>query len=339
MSTAAENKRAAEDSEGTLSSHPHSMGDAESGELGVPTTQKPSKKPPRSTAPVVVPKNPYDVQRLKLERLMEHPERPVIIPEPARPRAPHEAPEFVRNVMGSSAGAGSGEFHVYRHLRRKEYARQKYIDQRAHEDQLDVDFRERVERNRRVAEERTAKKRAKRQRRKQKLKERRTSGKASAGSGGQGGEDDSSSDEDEEDDATKGSEAASETAGAAREEQASKQSSTEDATLSTAEPTENYAAADVPVCDHDEVTQTTDKEAAGSGEQAGKTDSSCEKQEESGQTSKAATTTTLPTAEPTENAAAADHPARDANDEATADNDEREVKTEPAAGDADLKVD
>ncbi|KAL1482387.1 hypothetical protein MTO96_033832 [Rhipicephalus appendiculatus] len=134
------------------------MGDAESGELGVPTTQKPSKKAPRPTAPVVVPKNAYDVQRLKLERLMEHPERPVVIPEPAKPRAPHDAPEFVRNVMGSSAGAGSGEFHVYRHLRRKEYARQKYIDQRAYEDQLDVEFRERVERNRREAEERTAKK-------------------------------------------------------------------------------------------------------------------------------------------------------------------------------------
>ena len=32
--------------------------------------------------------------------------------------------------MGSSAGAGSGEFHVYRHLRRKEYARQKFIQQK-----------------------------------------------------------------------------------------------------------------------------------------------------------------------------------------------------------------
>lgn len=174
------------------------MTDAEGGELGVATTQKPSKKPARPAAPVVVPKNAYDVQRLKLERLMEHPDRPVVIPEPPKPRAPHDAPEFVRNVMGSSAGAGSGEFHVYRHLRRKEYARQKHIDQRAHEDQLDAEFRERVERNRREAEERTAKKRAKRQRRKQKLKERRTSGKASAGSGAEPDAGDGSSSEDED---------------------------------------------------------------------------------------------------------------------------------------------
>lgn len=40
-------------------------------------------------------------------------------------------PDFVRNVMGSSAGAGSGEFHVYRHLRRKEYARQKFIQEKS----------------------------------------------------------------------------------------------------------------------------------------------------------------------------------------------------------------
>lgn len=31
-------------------------------------------------------------------------------------------------AIGSSAGAGSGEFHVYRHLRRREYQRQDYMD-------------------------------------------------------------------------------------------------------------------------------------------------------------------------------------------------------------------
>lgn len=31
-------------------------------------------------------------------------------------------------IAGSSAGAGSGEFHVYRHLRRREYQRQDFMD-------------------------------------------------------------------------------------------------------------------------------------------------------------------------------------------------------------------
>ena len=35
-------------------------------------------------------------------------------------------PEFIRNVWGSSAGVGSGDFHIYRGIRRREYARQKY---------------------------------------------------------------------------------------------------------------------------------------------------------------------------------------------------------------------
>lgn len=48
-----------------------------------------------------------------------------------KPKSLAPAPDFVRNVMGSSAGAGSGEFHVYRHLRRKEYARQKFIQEKS----------------------------------------------------------------------------------------------------------------------------------------------------------------------------------------------------------------
>lgn len=79
-------------------------------------------------------------------------------------------PVFVRNVMGSSAGAGSGEFHVYRHLRRKEYARQKIIQCKSLQEQLDEEYKNKLEENRKRAEEKTAKKRAKRQKKKQSSK-------------------------------------------------------------------------------------------------------------------------------------------------------------------------
>lgn len=59
-------------------------------------------------------------------------DKPVMLPERPKAKNTPSVPEFVRNVMGSSAGAGSGEFHVYRHLRRKEYARQKFIQEKAH---------------------------------------------------------------------------------------------------------------------------------------------------------------------------------------------------------------
>lgn len=58
-------------------------------------------------------------------------DKPVILPDPPKQKSLAAPPDFVRNVMGSSAGAGSGEFHVYRHLRRKEYARQKFIQEKS----------------------------------------------------------------------------------------------------------------------------------------------------------------------------------------------------------------
>lgn len=118
------------------------------------------------------PRTPADIQRRKLEKLMENIDRPVHIPEPASRRQFPAPPEFVRNVMGSSAGAGSGEFHVYRHIRRREYARVKHINQQAEKDALDEEFRLRVEKNKAAEEERTAKKRAKRQRQKARKAER-----------------------------------------------------------------------------------------------------------------------------------------------------------------------
>ncbi|XP_049873140.1 PRKR-interacting protein 1 homolog [Pectinophora gossypiella] len=111
--------------------------------------------------PIII-KNATDLQRLKLNKLMKNPEKPVVIPEPPRDKSLPAPPDFVRNVMGSSAGAGSGEFHVYRHLRRKEYARQKFIQEKSEKEKLDEEYHRKIEENRLAAEAKTAKKRAKR---------------------------------------------------------------------------------------------------------------------------------------------------------------------------------
>lgn len=111
-----------------------------------------------------------DVQKIRLEKLMSNIDKPIEIPTGLKTKNFATPPEFVRNVMGSSAGAGSGEFHVYRHLRRKEYARLNFIETQAKNEQLDESYRQKIEENRRKAEEATAKKRAKRLKKKEKLK-------------------------------------------------------------------------------------------------------------------------------------------------------------------------
>merc|ERR1711963_1270503 len=117
------------------------------------------------------PRTAYDVQRSKLEKLMKNPEKPVNVPQPRKEKDPNKAPDFVYNVMGSSAGAGSGEFHVYRQIRRKEFARQKVLDDMKTKDELNEAYHAKLEENEREAEERTAKKRAKRQKKKAKQKQ------------------------------------------------------------------------------------------------------------------------------------------------------------------------
>lgn len=117
-----------------------------------------------------------------------------------------DTPSFVRNVMGSSAGAGSGEFHVYRHLRRKEYARQKQIQQKSVQvnckhksysfevfihfikrknilqEELDDAFQKKLEENRLKSEAKTAKKRAKRMKRKHRVKNKKPNNPTSSDS-------------------------------------------------------------------------------------------------------------------------------------------------------------
>ncbi|XP_012733561.2 PRKR-interacting protein 1 homolog [Fundulus heteroclitus] len=129
---------------------------------------KPGKSGGKEAQPLILPKTPAEEQRLKLERLMRNPDKPAPLPERPKEWSPRGPPEFVRDVMGSSAGAGSGEFHVYRHLRRREYQRQDFLDKMAEKQDKDVDYLKKLEQNRLAAEERTAKRRKKREKLKQK---------------------------------------------------------------------------------------------------------------------------------------------------------------------------
>lgn len=129
---------------------------------------KPGKSGGKEAQPLIIAKTPAEEQRLRLERLMRNPDKPAPIPDRPKEWNPRAPPEFVRDVMGSSAGAGSGEFHVYRHLRRREYQRQDFLDKMAEKQDADVEYLKKVEQNIKAAEERTAKRRKKREKMKQK---------------------------------------------------------------------------------------------------------------------------------------------------------------------------
>ncbi|XP_024063434.1 PRKR-interacting protein 1 [Terrapene carolina triunguis] len=135
--------------------------------MAAPSAPRPPR-PRKEPQPLVIPRSAAEEQRLRLERLMKNPDKTVPIPEKLNEWAPRPPPEFVRDVMGSSAGAGSGEFHVYRHLRRREYQRQDFMDAMAEKQKLDEEYQKKLEKNKIIAEEQTAKRRRKRQKLKEK---------------------------------------------------------------------------------------------------------------------------------------------------------------------------
>ncbi|CAK6963178.1 PRKR-interacting protein 1 homolog [Scomber scombrus] len=158
-------------------------------------------KPPggKGSQPLIIAKTPAEEQRLKLERLMRNPDKLVSIPDRQREWTPRAPPEFVRDVMGSSAGAGSGEFHVYRHLRRREYQRQDFLDKMAEVQNREQGYLDKVEDNKRAADERTAKRKKKRDKLKQK-KMMAKKAKLEAKDKKDGGDNESSSSEDKKED-------------------------------------------------------------------------------------------------------------------------------------------
>jgi hypothetical protein len=142
----------------------------------IPTSMDPrSRRPTKKRA-----LSPTSQQASALSSLFAHPEKEIPVPTSSTAhsskRSAAAPPEIVANVQGSSAGAGSGEFHVYKASRRREYERLKAMDEEVREEKENEEFeREREERERRD-EEKTRKNR-----------ERREKMKARKGKGGKGG--------------------------------------------------------------------------------------------------------------------------------------------------------
>lgn len=73
---------------------------------------------------------PKNVQAHALAKLLKDPSKPVVIPEMgADKKTLRPAREMIANVQGSTAAAGSGEFHVYKEARRREYERLAILDE------------------------------------------------------------------------------------------------------------------------------------------------------------------------------------------------------------------
>lgn len=110
---------------------------------------------------------PVSQQANQVEALFRKPDVDIRIPDAnavaKRSSALAAPPEIVANVQGSSAGAGSGEFHVYKASRRREYERVKMMDEEVAREEGDLEFeRKQVERKHRD-EEKTGKNRKRRE--------------------------------------------------------------------------------------------------------------------------------------------------------------------------------
>ncbi|QDS70688.1 hypothetical protein FKW77_001483 [Venturia effusa] len=135
---------------------------SEPGPDSIPTSADPrSKRPIKKRA-----LTPVSKQAENLEALFAHPEKEINISAPGtKTLAP--PPEIVANVQGSSAGAGSGEFHVYKASRRREYERVKMMDDEAQKQEDDREWELKREEQRKKDEEKQNKNKKKRQKAKE----------------------------------------------------------------------------------------------------------------------------------------------------------------------------
>ncbi|BBN14930.1 PRKR-interacting protein 1 [Marchantia polymorpha subsp. ruderalis] len=116
-------------------------------------------------------------------------------------RISEQVPVRISNTSGSSAGSGSGDFHQYRQMRRREQDRLSRMELDYIKRKEETEFLARREERILAAEERTAKKRARRLKKKENKRAKRPPRPPTdQPSSGQRNEEDSSNDEENPDD-------------------------------------------------------------------------------------------------------------------------------------------
>jgi hypothetical protein len=149
----------------------------------IPTSQDPRSKRPLKKRAL----SPRSQRASEVTALFAKPDQTIVIPRSATSsstaltNASHAVPEIVQNVQGSSAGAGSGEFHVYKASRRREYERLRGMEEEVRNEEEG----ERWEREKREREERDAEVTRKKREKREKAKGRgKGAGKGKDGTAG-----------------------------------------------------------------------------------------------------------------------------------------------------------
>lgn len=147
----------------------------------------PTSADPRSKRPVKRRAlSPASAQASQLEALFARPDQEIRVPPPGAGQDPGRRlplpPEIVTNVQGSSAGAGSGEFHVYKAARRREYERLRLMDEEVRREADARDFSHNKSELERRDDDKTRRNREKRD----KMKARKERAKAAAHKKGSG---------------------------------------------------------------------------------------------------------------------------------------------------------
>jgi hypothetical protein len=119
----------------------------------------PKPKKPRNLSPA-------SQQRYELEQLLAKPDQEITIP--GKEKEPELLPpDILLNIQGSSAGAGSGEFHVYKAARKREYERIQKFEEEIEREESEKRFLKEREERQRLQREKSAKNRKRREKKKQ----------------------------------------------------------------------------------------------------------------------------------------------------------------------------